>query len=689
MDISTMKWIKVGTASASLLGANGVMAQDFLKSTVVTASRYEQEQLDAPYAVSVIDAKYIDDKHLRTIPEALRYEPGVMIQKTTHGHGSPFIRGFTGRQNLLLVDGIRMNNSTWRSGPTQYWNTLDANGIERMELVRGPGSVLYGSDALGGTLNTLSKSSGYEEEKGFFQGGRLAYTFDTNSESHVGRLKQRVGVGGDWGVIVGLGAKRFGDIRDSNVGTMRHTGYPEQNLDIKYEKSLGEHLKMTLAHQYVNQDDVWRWHSTRYNPGWIHDNHVAAPGSIDYRIYDQERSLSYAKFEGENEAGLLEEWSTTLSYQKSQDSEHHSAPRWSVADVQTFGLNFQAAGNAGIGRLTWGVDLYHDEVDSAGSDPSRRPVADDASYSSYEGFAQYEMTLKERWNLDLGARASHFKADWDKVWNRIDSVDESGSGNWSNLALSARLTYEMNEDWVVYGGISEGFRAPNLDDLTGSTVARSNDQVIGSSSLDAEKVISYELGTKADYGKVSGGLSAFYTRIQDPITTMTETIMAVDYLRHTNGEEGYVYGLEGELVWRFADQWRLRGQMTFQDGKSKSRDVVGGPVVEDTISRMAPISGSVELRWTHPSDRFWVEGSIYGAATQDNLAASDAGDGERIPTNGTPGYVVASIRSGWQVRDNLLLTCAVENLTDEDYRVHGSGLNEQGINGVIGVEVTW
>jgi len=170
------KFIKV-VMGLSMIGEVGAVEEleelEELADSVVTASRVEESLLDSHYSVNLLDADDVIEQSLRTIPEALRSSAGVMIQKTTHGHGSPYIRGFTGRQNLLLVDGVRMNNSTYRSGPIQYWNTLDVNAASRMELVRGPSSVLYGSDSLGGTLNVLSKSSGYEDEEGWFDKGTV------------------------------------------------------------------------------------------------------------------------------------------------------------------------------------------------------------------------------------------------------------------------------------------------------------------------------------------------------------------------------------------------------------------------------------------------------------------------------------------------------------------------------------
>ena len=177
--------------------------------------------------------------------------------------------------------------------------------------------------------------------------------------------------------------------------------------------------------------------------------------------------------------------------------------------------------------------------------------------------------------------------------------------------------------------------------------------------------------------------------IQDPITTAKQTIGGTDYLRQLNVEEGYIWGLEGDVAWQFAPQWELFGTVTYQDGKQKSRAEVGGPVVEDTVSRLSPLFGTLRVRWSQPGGKFWLEAETVGAATQDNLSSKDLGDDQRIPTNGTPGYMVGTLRGGWQARENLLLTLAVENITDEDYRVHGSGVNESGLNAILAAKLDW
>ena len=359
-------------------------AQTVLEETVVTASRLSESAQETPQLTEVITNEDFVEQGFRTVPEAFALTPGVSVQKTTHGQGSPFIRGFTGRQNLFLVDGIRLNNSTFRSGPVQYANTIDAFSLDRLELVKSQGSVLYGSDALGGTVNALSVSSGYLDETGFFQKGKAFYRYDTNSLSQIGRLEQSIGVGGKWGLTLGGTFKDFGDVRSDFYGRMRGTGYQEQNLDAKLEWSLADNLQLTLAHQQLNQDNISRWHSTLNNPGGFAG---LAPGTFNARDLDQERSLTYLKIEHEPISGPIDRYTATLSYQTSQDSEFQDRSPTDIRnqniDTQSYGLSFVAESEFISTQFVYGLDYYQDDIDSTGSrtgrDPrSNRPVADDS-----------------------------------------------------------------------------------------------------------------------------------------------------------------------------------------------------------------------------------------------------------------------------------------------------------------------
>ncbi|MFH1022296.1 MAG: Plug domain-containing protein, partial [Planctomycetota bacterium] len=108
-----------------------------LPEVTVTATRSPAEPFNVPYAVDILDNATLADNQARTVPESLKETPGIHVQKTAQGHGSPILRGFTGNRNVFLIDGIRLNNSCWRDGPVQYWNTVDPYLVDRIEIVRG------------------------------------------------------------------------------------------------------------------------------------------------------------------------------------------------------------------------------------------------------------------------------------------------------------------------------------------------------------------------------------------------------------------------------------------------------------------------------------------------------------------------------------------------------------------------
>ena len=162
-----------------------------LTEVVVSSQRKSTALLQVPYLVEKTNSKTISTYQPRTTPEALIGLNGVFVQKTNHGGGSPFVRGLTGNQVLMLVDGIRLNNSTFRYGPNQYLNTIDAFGIDHIEVAKGTGSVQYGSDALGGVIQVFSKEPEFSTGKNSWKGNVLGkfMTGGMEKTGHAGRSR--------------------------------------------------------------------------------------------------------------------------------------------------------------------------------------------------------------------------------------------------------------------------------------------------------------------------------------------------------------------------------------------------------------------------------------------------------------------------------------------------------------------
>lgn len=690
-----------------------VAAQDPKKPQriVVTASGFREQELRTPYTFQTLDQTDFLANGSRTLPEALRFTPGVMIQKTAHGHGSPFIRGFTGRRNLVMIDGIRLNNSTFRSGPVQYWNTIDSLSIDRLEVIKSQGSVLYGSDAIGGTVNVFTKSADFRAEgdgASFFHGGTL-YRFESNSLSHTGRLDASIGEGGVFGLHVGATYRDFGDIRDSALGRMPKTGYEEFNYDLRLDVALSSTATLTLAHQSVKQDGIWRTHRTVFFEPW-QGTSLSSPDLA--RIYDQERALTYLRVADEDAGNALNRYSLTFSFQKADEdfnrtrlSGGNTRVELDRTEVETFGVALAMESEVAGGTLVYGVDYYRDRVDASRrdvrTDPGgnlvsdtlalQGPVGDDANYNLVGIYAQQRQPITEDFELTFGGRYTYAAAD-------IGVLDD-GAGNaisakrdWDRATFNLRLSYQVNDVVSVFGGASQAFRAPNVSDLSSLKSSRSDQISTGSLNVDSENFLTYELGTRYRGADLSLNASVFYTDMQDALTERPigavpgtgEVITA-----STNGSDGYLYGGELEGSWRLCDCLAATGFLAYVDGEADT--FVGNSLtpVREPVSRLMPLTGSVALRWQQPRSKLWLGGRVTAVARGDRLNSGDRSDTSRFPPGGTPGYVHVLLNGGYQASDNLELFVTIDNVTDIDYRVHGSGLNEPGINAIVGGQLTW
>lgn len=678
---------------------------------VVTATGFREQALETPYTFQQLEADDIVERGFRTLPEALAQVPGVMVQKTAHGHGSPYIRGFTGRQNLILIDGIRFNNSAFRGGPVQYWNTIDAFAIDRLDVVKSQGSVLYGSDAVGGTVNLMTKSSRFREhapDAGFCTGSTY-YRFDSNGGSHTARFENAVGEGGRFGLFVGATYRDFGDIRDATLGTMEKTDYDEFDYDLRLDIATSARTTLTFAHQRVAQDDVWRTHNTIYFEPW-HGTSLVNPDLA--RVYDQDRDLSYVRFGGEDLGGAVDNYHLTFSYQHSIEDFNRTRLRAGNTQVQldqttvgTFGVALAIESKVGEGGVVYGVDYYRDDVDSRTHtltfDPSgpllsdvtavQGPLGDDAFYDLFGAYVQGRIPAGEAFELLAGARYTYAAA-------RIGRLDDgagapiSADRSWDQLTMNLRANYRLGDAWHVYGGVSQAFRAPNIDDLSSLKSSRTGVIATGSLDIDPENYLTYELGSRYLDGDVAVQAAVFYTDISDLITSRpvgTDPGTGEIITTTTNGADGYVYGFEVEGDWILDPEWRAHGFVAWVDGEADTYPSASLTPVREPISRLMPLTGSASLRWTRPGGALWVEGRLLAASHAGRLNSADRADTSRFPPDGTPGYLVANVSSGYRINEHLDVSLTLENATDTTYRIHGSGTNQPGFNAIVGGRVSW
>jgi hemoglobin/transferrin/lactoferrin receptor protein len=638
----------------------------------------------------------VERKQSASVTEALSQQSGVLLQKTSRGQGSPFIRGFTGFRNLFLIDGVRFNNSVMRDGPNQYWNTVDLYAIDRLELVKGSTSVLYGSDAIGGTINALTRDllNGGSDDP---FGARLLYRYASAEDARIQRGEVLGRSGKNFAILLGGTRKNFGDVRaGAATGFQPKTGYEEQSFDLKAQAKVSPKDDVKIAWQKASQDDVWRTHSTIYGRSY----RSTKVGSDLQRSTDQKRELAYIKHKHIFETGFITNIEYTLSYQRQQEGETRITSKSMKTeqgfDVHTPGITVQAQSDLESGRWSYGVDRYQDLVDSYklnykadGSFDSRSiqgPVGDDATYESLGAYVQDQYQFTSDLEVSAGLRHNQMTAKIDRYEDPKTKSVARLDKKYTATVGSLRAAYDLSESGSgkLFVGASQGFRAPNLSDLTRFDIARSKELELPSTDLNPERYLSYEVGSRWGDAK-SWQFEAwlFKTNIENMIIRAPTGETRADgtvVVTKKNAGKGFVQGAELDGFYRLSRQYVVGGNYTFQWGELEAYPTSANQTKREPLSRVMPATLNLNARAESPDDNYWVELLYTFVRKQDRLAASDRLDDQRIPPGGSPGYKTFGLRAGGPIWDDMNLSLAWENLLDEDHRVLGSGVNEPGRN---------
>lgn len=673
-----------------------VWSEDIL----VTSTASDAKGAEVPYVTQTFSAEDLRLLHVpRTLPEALA-DAGAMVQKTGHGQGSPYLRGFTGFRTLLLIDGVRLNHSAMRDGPNQYWNGVDLFSIEQLEIVEGPGSVLYGSDAVGGVVQVLTRRPGADRSRdspdAMRQGlsGSVYARLATAEDSAAGRVGLRFDAMPDLRISAGLSYKDFGDLEAGpELGVQPRTGYEDRASDLRVSYFFGDSSALHAYWQESRIDNAWRTHSTIFGQSW----RGTTVGSDRRRVLDQERDLGYLRYESEEPASWLDRFSVSVSFQRQGEERDRirSNDRRDIQgfDLDTYGLQTRFERSTRRAVWTWGLESYVDHVDSFRSDYNadgslrsisiQGPVADDATYRSDGLYAQGQFALGGA-RLIAGARWSRAEADARRVADPITGEVTSIRDDWQQLTGNLRLIKDLGETGRtrVFAGLAQGFRAPNLSDVSRFDVARSGEVETPAPGLDAEDFLTFEAGFRYRGAASSAEISLYRTEI-DGLIVRVPTGRVVDggaEVTKLNAGDGWVHGVKLRGTRSFAHRWTVSSTLSWLDGEVETFPSTASDPVTEPFSRLQPAMASFGLRrsWT-PRDA-WCEAVIQAAERADRLSSRDLGDTQRIPPGGTPSYTVLTLRGGLRLLPELAVSLAIENLTDEDYRIHGSGLNEPGRN---------
>jgi hemoglobin/transferrin/lactoferrin receptor protein len=632
---------------------------------VVTAQRYETPSFERPEALTVVSSRDLARNALRSTPEALEGQSGVFVQKTNHGGGSPFVRGLTGQQTLLLVDGIRLNNATFRSGPNQYLNTVDPFLLNRVEIVRGSGSVQYGSDALGGTINVLTSTPDFSDSPEFHGSvvGKLASGgMEKSGRIALGASGPKVAVQG------GFSYRNFGDlVGGKGIGKQTPTGYDQYSFDVKSLFQLTPNLRLAVSLQHLRQDDVPVFHKIQL------ENFVL--NQFDPQI----RSLAYARLEGKVGTPWLKSWQITPLVGRTEEgrqSRKRTAERTLLEkdEIRTYGLLASLRSEpTRFWTIQTGAEWYYDRVNSqkqevepiwssAGPQPIQRGLYPDNATMSNLAFYTLHSVRVSKWTLTAGGRFNTFAI----------SIPDADLGT-STLTPSAwvgnaGVSYALLPSLKIVANANTSFRAPNIDDLGTLGIVDFRFE-IPNTTLKPERGFSKEIGVKLKTSTFSASAFAYHNQLTNLIGRIKTDEIRQGYPVYLkeNIAKAFIRGLEADAEWQLMQKWLLAGLVNYTYGQNVS--------AHEPYRRIPPLNGKVALRY-QPRAAAWARLELYTAAQQNRLAKGDQDD-NRIPEGGTPGWKVVNAAAGYQI-GKIRLSAELQNIFNEAYRTHGSGVSGVG-----------
>lgn len=632
---------------------------------------------DSPSATSIRSRDGIEQRQAPDMFHALQNEVGVLMQQTAAGQASPFVRGLTGQQVLILIDGIRLNNSITRRGPNQYFNTIDPGMIDHIEVVRGQGSVLWGSDAIGGAINVVTR--GADMRRGLYGDGYATREFTQFYNTANSSPYSRFNVEG-WVGNKGLfGGASFLNVRDLDTGfdafsRQPGTNYQQYAGDLKFNFLLSDQSMLTFSMQHFEQEDLPR--SDRF-PGYPLDrNNSNSFGGA--RFFDpQQRDLMYLRYQALAPlGGMFDAVTTTASYHRQREVQTRGVPtvRFQETDVETTGLQTVASKDVGnFGRFTTGADWYYDDVDSPFGGSAGGPIIpDDAWYRRAGVFLNWDVPLTSRLVATTGVRYESIETAGTPIIGGNPTRVEASYEDWVS---QVGLTYRVNPCVNLFGSISEGFRAPNLDDLMANNPnVLQQGQSVPSLGLLPEKSINYEVGLKTKLDRLTTQTSVFWLDLDDNIVSIT----AAPNTFAAANQDSSVQGVEMSGDYLLSDSWALYGNFWYTYGVNE--------VTDAPLSRIPPTQGILGLRWRDHCDLSYFDVYTWMSDRQDRLDPVRDVTDERIPIGGTPGFATLNLRAGKTFGDQRQhqASLSLENITDKAYLVHGSGVLGTGATARLG-----
>lgn len=706
-----------------------------MSDVIVSANKWEQDVSEIPSVILSIESEDIKMNNPQTSADLLAQSGEVFVQKSQLGGGSPKIRGFSANSTLIVVDGVRMNNAIYRSGNLQNVISIDPNSIEGAEVIMGPGSVIYGSDALGGVMDFHTKelkfnssiagesfirySSANNERTGhidFRLSSKKFSSFSSFTYSAFDDLRtgaNRSESYADFGKRYFYASRsETGDdilVQNSHVNEQIESGFDSWQIVQKLGYQATDKLRFTYGLYFSNTSDIPRYDRLT-EPSPTGQGLVNAKWS-----YGPQTWLMHSiKAELKSKNKIFDQARIIASYQDYEESridrgfgDDRLRTRTENVDVYSLNVDFDK-GTSGDHSLFYGLEVLYNDVES---DAILRNIRTNSitntitrypdGGSQYYAGAVYASYIHRLTNFILSGGLRLNTVGLEAKTNDPDALfTNSNRIKLSNSAINGSfgIVYRGFSDQKVSWNFSTGFRAPNIDDVGKVFEIDETDITVPNEDLKPETSYNTELSWSGSKNSFSWRLTAFFTYLNDAIVRGPFQVNGQDSVQingstkrvfaQTNIGNAVIFG--GSLALRYQLSKRILATFNLTETAGEERSS------NQPLRHTTPIFGRLSLEYNHKKNGIGIYTDFNGNRFRNDIPLTEIDSKPYLyathisdsSKDGSPGWATINLRYQRKLTKRLTINMAIENILDTHYRPYSSGISAPGRNIILAVRGT-
>ena len=727
IEIRSIGYKKKVMSFSQIEAANNMVYLDLsnlnLNEIVISATRWRETSGDVPSKIVSLSPKEIALQNPQTAADLLSLSGKVYMQKSQQGGGSPMIRGFATNRLLYTVDGVRMNTAIFRGGNIQNVINIDPFATESAEVLFGPGSVIYGSDAIGGVMSfqTLSPQLSLTDKP--LISGKAVSRYSSANNEKTGHFDVNIGWK-KWALVTSVSSWDFDNLRQGSNG-------PDDYLKPYYVQ------RMDSVDRVVTQDDPLVQTPTAYSQMNIMQKVLFKPNNkwdFQYGFHYSETS-SYGRYDRHNrmrndlpryaewnygpqkwmmnnlninhfgENALYDHMTLRIALQSFEESRisrsfNNDERTTQAEEVAAYSINLDfLKALTQRNTLLYGFEYVRDDVTSTGmltdistnintDGPSRYPLS---SWSSMAAYVNDKYKMSEKFTLQTGLRYNYFilDAEFDNTFYPFPFT----TANISDGSLTGSIggVYRPAESWVISANIGTAFRSPNVDDIGKVFDSEPGAVTVPNPDLTAEYAYNIDLGIAKIFGDaVKLDVTGFYTILNNALVRRDFQLNGLDSIMYDgemskvqaiqNAAVATVYGAQAGLEIKLPAGFSFSSDLNYQRGEEELDDGSTSP-----SRHAAPLFGISRLNYYANNLNFQLYACYQGEKkfedmpleeqSKDEIYAKDA-DGN----NYAPSWYTLNFKVLYQFTDALTVSSGIENITDQRYRPYSSGMSAPGRN---------